>query len=362
VVACEPVSPKRSATAVRVETWIVERDASTARRVTTPAAPALATRPAGSSAEPELLAPTRTQVVATVVGPLATIERTKTYDIPHGGGEAFVTFTAPAAPVRQDLAVRIAGHRMSILVRERAEAEELVRRDPHASHVVTDDAGTARLPVGVLGPGTSAELSVETVGIAPWHEGAYELTVPRAPEGSVALSAEVYGPGPIVVVSSPSHTIDVVPDSLDHLRVTLREPDALRATDFVLRYRGDTADRPGALVGRPDGTGELLGVVLHPIERDHEPVRVTDVAIDWNGTAVTEIRPEPIDQVPAGQPLIVLARASAHAAGPVTIRARVGRELRTFVVARDDRIPPAGLVALPVLWTRAGPVTVAARR
>jgi hypothetical protein len=362
-VGCEPVSPLRGGDAhtARVETWIVARDPAVARTVATPAAPALATRVVGSGTVPVVLPAARVQVTATVVGPLATIERTKSYASAPVASDAFVTFTAPAAPARQDLVVRAGGHRMSILVRDRQEAESLARDDAHAKLVDADDAGTAQLPLGTLPAGAGAEVTVETVGIVPWHEGAYELTVPRAPDGDVALAADLYGPGPIVVVSSPSHAIDVSPDSLDHLRVTLRDPATLHDDDFVLRYRSDTTDRPGILVAQRDGAGEILGVVLHPVERDHECVRATDVTIDWNGTPVTEIRPA-IDQLPAGQPLVVLARSSAHAAGPITVRARVGRDLRSFVVMRDDRVPAASLAALPVLWSRAAPPTVTARR
>jgi hypothetical protein len=361
VAGCEPVSPRREpgARTERPETWILARDG--AHGVTAPAAPALATRPAGSAVVPGVLPAARTRVTATVVGPLATIERTKTYAADAVATDAFVAFTAPGAPSRQDLVVKVGGHRMAILVRDRTEAEALARADGRAKLVAADQGGTAYLSVGHLGADTTAELTVETVGIVPWHDGAYELTVPRAPDGDVALDAEIYGPGPIVVVSSPSHTIDVAPDSLDHLHVTLRDPGTLRDDDFVLRYRSDTTDRPGMLVAQPDGSGELLAVVLHPVEHDHEPVRATEVAIDWNGTPVTEIRPA-VDQIPAGQPLVVLARASGHATGPITVRARVGRDLRTFVVTRDDRVPSAGLLALPVLWSRAAPMTVTAHR
>jgi hypothetical protein len=195
----------------------------------------------------------------------------------------------------------------------------------------------------------------------PWRDGAYELVVPRVPDGDVALAAEVFGPGPIVVVSSPSHTIAAKPVSLEHLRIGLRDPQTLHDADFVLRYRVDPDDRPGALVVGRDGTGDVVGIVMHPVEDGHEAVAVSDVSIDWNGAAVTEVRPDPVGKLPAGTPLVVLARARGDVHGPITVRARCGREVRAITIARDDAIPALDLRALPLLWARAGRATVAHR-
>src|SRR5262249_48623561 len=152
----------------------------------------------------------------------------------------------PAAmPPRQDYVVHVGGRPITILVRERSEAQDLARTQPDAHLVHTDAAGVVTVPVGAASSRTG-DLRVETTGIVPWRGGAYELVVPRAPDGDVTLAAEVFGPGPIVVVSSPSHSIDAKPVSLEHLRVGLRDPQTLHDADFVLRYRVDPADRPGA--------------------------------------------------------------------------------------------------------------------
>ena len=92
------------------------------------------------------------------------------------------------------------------------------------------------------------------------------------------------------------------------------------------------------------------------------PVAVSDVSIDWNGAPVTEIRPATIGPLAAGSPLVVLARAQGDVGGPILLRARIGREVRTVALARADTIPGDGLRALPLLWARAGRPTVAAYR
>jgi len=357
--ACDPHVFHRPGTE-RGLTWIVARDAP-ASRGPAATAPALVARDAGAAGAPAVLPLARTRVAATLVGPIATIEREKVYAGSPRPLDVSVSFTPPALPARQDYAVRAGGRALTILVRERLEAQELARTLPDASLVGVDAEGRVVVPVGVLTAPT-IDLDVETTGLVPWHDGAYELTIPRAPGGEVALAVDVWGPGPIVVVQSPSHAIDAKPESLEHLRVALRDPGTLRDDDFVLRYRVDPADHPGALVGEPDGSGDLVAIVVHPFETSHEAVAASDVTIDWNGTQVTETRPAAIGSVAAGTPLVVLARAQGHVQGPVVVHARVGRETRSVSLARDDAIPQAGLVALPRLWARAARAAVTALR
>jgi hypothetical protein len=214
--------------------------------------------------------------------------------------------------------------------------------------------------LGTLSGAASRELVVETTGIVPWREGAYELTIARAPDGEIVLAAEVYGPGPIVVLNSPSHAIDCTPVSLEHVRVRLREPGALRYDDFVLRYRLDPGDKPGTLVTEPDGGGTVIAVVVHPFEVNHEPIAATEVNVDWNGAQVSDVRPSNVGSLAAGTPLVVLARAQGPV-GPVLVRAKVGREARTLRLERADGVPRAGLRGLPLLWARA-PKATATRR
>jgi hypothetical protein len=354
-------SHRGGSTASRPATWIVVRDASASRKAVTPAAPALAVRPAGLAGAPEVLPLAQTRITAIAVGPIATIDRTKIYTAPQAGTETFVSFTPPDTPGTQDWSVRVGSRALTILVRDRDEAQALAREQSGVSIVSTDADGRAVIPVGAATTPT-LELGVETIGVVPWRNGADELDVPRVPSGQVAFAADVYGPGPIVVVSSPSHAIDAVPESLAHLRVALRDPATLRNDDFVLRYRVDPTGHPGALVVASDGAGEVVGLVVHPFENAHVPVAVSDVTIDWNGAAVTDVRPADLGRVAAGTPLVVLARAQGTVAGPITVRAHVGKELRTITLPRDEAVPRAGLRALPLLWARAGHVTVTARR
>jgi hypothetical protein len=338
------------------DTWIVARDPAVARAVTAPTAPALVAR-LDPSAAATVLTAEKTRVAVSAVGPIASIDRTKSYVLPATAQDVAVSFTPDATPTRQDYVVHVGGRPITILVRERLEAKELARTQPNAHVVPTDAAGVVTVPVGATSSRT-VELRVETMGLVPWREGAYELVVPRAPDGDVALAAELFGPGPIVVVSSPSHSIDAKAVSLEHLRVGLRDPRTLHDADFVLRYRVDPTDLPGAFVVG----GDLVGVVVHPVEDGHEPIGVSDVSIDWNGATVTEVRPDPIGKLAAGTPLVVLAHAQGDVRGPITVRARCGRDVRTITLARDDAIPALELRALALLWARAGRAIVAAHR
>lgn len=358
--SCEPANLLHRGPSERALTWIVARDAATGR-APAPTAPALVGREAGAADAAVVLPVVRTRIAATLVGPIATVERAKAYVGSTKALDVSVSFTPPALPVRQDYAVRAGGRALTILVRERLEAQELARTLPDASLIGADGDGRIVVPVGIVtAPGI--DLDVETTGLVPWHDGAYELTIPRAPQGDVALAADVYGPGPIVVVNSPSHAIDAKTESLEHVRVALREPATLRDDDFVLRYRVDPTDHPGAVVVEPDGAGDLVAIVMHPFESGHEPIAASDVTIDWNGTQVTETRPAVVGPVAAGTPLVVLAHAQGHVQAPVLVRARIGRETRSVSLARDDAIPRASLRALSRLWARAARAAVTALR
>jgi hypothetical protein len=297
-----------------------------------------------------------TRVAIAVIGPIATVERTKAYVVPDGAQELSVAFT-PAAALRQDFVMQVGPRALTVVVREPAEAKALARTMPHATLVTTDAAGLVTIPLGTLSTREIA-LRVQTTALVPWREGAYELTVPRVPEGAVALTADVHGPGPLVVMSSPSHAIDVTPISLEHLRVALRDPATLHDDDLLLRYRVDPADRPGAFLVEPDAGGHVIGLVVHPFETAHEPVAAADVTIDWNGTPVTDVRPATIGTLAPGTPLVVLARTPGDVRDAITVRVRVGRETRTVTLTRCA----AARAGLASLWARAVRPTVTAQR
>ena len=341
--------------AVPGESWIVARDPAVARSVGAAGAAALVVRGAGAPAQPSLA---KTRVALTLVGPIANVDRTSAWVLPNQAQDLVVAFTPPPTPARQDFLIQVGTRSMTVAVREPAEAKELARTTPQATLVTTDAAGLVAIPLGTLTT-REVDLRVQTTGFVRWREGAYELGIPRAPGGRVAFTADVHGPGPLVVMSSPSHAIDVEAVTLEHLRVALRDPGTLCDDDLLLRYRVDPADRPGAVVVEPDGVGQVVGLVLHPFETSHEPVAASDVSIDWNGTSVTEVRPASFGTIAAGTPLVVLARAAGDVRDAITVRVRIGRETRTVTLRRDDAVPRAGIASL---WARAGRPTVTAKR
>ena len=332
---------------------MVSRDARAARNAVTPAAPAIFVRHAGSTQAPVALDLVRSDVTVTVVGPLVSVTRSNRYAAPPSGDETFVAFTPPPSPAQQDFAIRAGSRVARVLVREPDEAHdayESARRDGQTAMLLSTDAsGRVVVPLA----GDAGDLVVETVGIAGWHDGAYELTVPRVPEGDATLTVDLHGGGPVVVVNSPSHSIDARPIALDHLRVTLQEPSALRTDDFVLRYRVDPSESPGALLVEPDGGGTLVGLLVHPQEDNHEPVALANVTIDWGTAQVSEVRPPAIGTIAPGRPLVVLARVRGGWSGPVTVTGRASGRPRTLTVDVEASPPAQGLQALPVLWARA---------
>ena len=82
-----------------------------------------------------------------LVGPIAVIERTKTYDAPGGAHELLVSFTPPATPARQDFLMRVGDRTLTVLVREPAEAKELARKQSGATLVATEPIVAGRTSV-----------------------------------------------------------------------------------------------------------------------------------------------------------------------------------------------------------------------
>jgi hypothetical protein len=130
------------------DTWIVTRDPAVARAVTAPTAPALVARLDAASPAATMLPADKTRIAVTSVGPIASIDRTKSYTIPTGTLDLAVSFTPAATPPRQDYVVHVGGRAFTILVRERLEAQDLARTQPNAHLVPTDGAGVVTVPVG----------------------------------------------------------------------------------------------------------------------------------------------------------------------------------------------------------------------
>lgn len=346
--ACEPPRARDGNPPV-AEVWVVARESARRPTPRAPADPALAARPPGSSEAPTAIAPTATRIGVTVVGPVSSTERRSVYTTPREASDGFVLLTLAPAPVSQDVVVTVDGRRILLRVRDRETAARLA--DARTLRAGAD--GRVMLPIGRLPAAGSVEVGMQTVGIVGWNDGAYELTVPGAVAGAVALTVDIHGDGPLVVVSSPSHAIDTEATSLRHVRVRPREADAVRADDFVLRYRIDSAGHPGTLLTEPDGDGTLVVLVLHPCEHQHEPVGLANVRVDWGTMQVTDVRPALPTSVAPGMPLVLFAHARGAAVGPVTVTARAGREPRTVTVARDEEAPATSLRALAALWALA---------
>lgn len=116
-----------------------------------------------------------------------------------------------------------------------------------------------------------------------------------------------------------------------------------------------------------DGIGELGGgVALYALPRDGDAVEgsarrfvatidapvLVDVSIDWNGLPVSDVHPERLPDLFAGEALHVLGRYRAAAAGTAYLTGRVGS--RAVRVPVSVHLPPRaeGHAALATLWAR----------
>jgi Ca-activated chloride channel family protein len=102
-----------------------------------------------------------------------------------------------------------------------------------------------------------------------------------------------------------------------------------------------------AYVGRQD---EIDEVVERFYSRIATPV-LTDIEVDWQGLAISEVVPARIPDLFAGQPLTLFGRYAGEPAGDIVIRGRArGRELEVpvrFEMARSEE-----LVGVSSVWAR----------
>jgi Ca-activated chloride channel family protein len=164
------------------------------------------------------------------------------------------------------------------------------------------------------------------------------------------------------------------PHDADHLRVILLLTDGeigeeIEAFRYLDARVGDArifavgvGSRPNravldglARIGR--GSVAYLGpedevddVVDRVYSRVATPV-LTDIEIDWQGLAISEVAPARIPDLFAGQPLTLFGRYAGRPADDIVVRGRTrGRELELpvrFELARSD-----GLVGLSSVWAR----------
>jgi Ca-activated chloride channel family protein len=102
-----------------------------------------------------------------------------------------------------------------------------------------------------------------------------------------------------------------------------------------------------AYFGPEDEVGEVVDRVY---SRVATPV-LTDIEIDWQGLAISDVAPARIPDLFAGQPLTLFGRYAGKPAGDIVIRGRTrGRELELpvrFEIARSDE-----LVGVSSVWAR----------
>ena len=99
-----------------------------------------------------------------------------------------------------------------------------------------------------------------------------------------------------------------------------------------------------AYLGLDDSAAEVMEFYFERISRP----ALTDVEIDWNGLAATDVYPARLPDLFAGRPIIVTGKFRG-AVGDVAVRGRLGSEAVSYAAgaARDSQQP-----ALRSLWAR----------
>jgi Ca-activated chloride channel family protein len=99
-----------------------------------------------------------------------------------------------------------------------------------------------------------------------------------------------------------------------------------------------------AYLGLNDSAAQVMEYYFARISRP----AMTDVAIDWNGLAATDVYPARLPDLFAGRPIVVTGKFNG-AARDVSVRGRLGRETVSFDVERGRDL---GQPALRSLWAR----------
>ena len=121
----------------------------------------------------------------------------------------------------------------------------------------------------------------------------------------------------------------------------------------VNRHLLDGLARLGRGAGSYLSPGEDASAVVERFYARIDRPALTDLALDWGGLQVSDVEPQVLPDLFAGQPLVVFGRYRGEPRGDVALRGwRAGREERVKVSV-DFARPSASSAALSATWARA---------
>ena len=97
--------------------------------------------------------------------------------------------------------------------------------------------------------------------------------------------------------------------------------------------------------------GEAQAAADRFYERVHSPV-LTNIAIDWNGLAVTDVYPKNVRDLFSAKPIIITGRYSGNPAGKITIKGYQGTGDYSRTIPVDFSSAGASNAALEKIWAR----------
>ncbi len=299
----------------------------------------------------------RTDVKAQIALYVSAVTVTQQYHNPCAGTiEAVYSFPLPQDAAVREFVMTIGERRIRGIIREREEALKIYRaalRQGRTATLLTQDRPrvfTQR--VANIEPGRRIDVAITYFHALRYAGGAYEFVFPLArPEGEVALDLRIDAGSPIESVSSPSHAILVERPAPGRARVTLDPQGRLPDRDFVLRY--GTAGR-GGLAAHRDETGGYFTLLLEPpADLPAASPALTDLRIDWGRMEVSDLHPDPLPDLFAGRPMIVLGRFRGRGTATIRVQGKAaGRPHETEIQVNLDE-PALRHPALACLWARA---------
>jgi hypothetical protein len=350
--ACAAKAPvlSRSSTPAADEIWIVARTDGTPGRTTPLQAPRML---AGTTAEATPLPLERTEVEGALVGPCAAIRMRQTYAGPDAATDGAFVLPLPHGATLYDLVLTIGSRHIRAIVRPREEAEALYATALRSGRVASLLREQNGVVVGManLAARTPIDVELSYAEWIPWRAGAWELVVPSIPAGSVGVTIDLDGVGPIATVESPTHMIDRADAGDGRVRVGLRDPASLHDDDLVLRYSiaADPVPSGGVIVASGTrGTAAML--VLRPVARHGRAMAFDVDTIDWGtlavegGARVTHVSAAG----PEGFPFVFSTRVISGSPGAARgMVVYTGRRSRLMLPIRAA--PSLAADALPVL-------------
>lgn len=299
----------------------------------------------------------RSEFDVTVIGTVAELEITQVFVSPFDEPiEAVYQF-----PLRERAAVdayqlTVGTRVLHGELRTRERAQEIYDQAQHDFQTLAffenAPANTFMQRVVGIKPGDRVEVSIHMIQPLEQHDGELSLvlptTVPAAsdscPELEVLVSIEP-GLRPRAV-RSKFHAIDIERED-DVALVELDREPMIANRDFVLSWTlGQAQVQAAAIFGPAEQGNGYFTLIVQPAER-----ALTELEIDWQGLAVTDVYPRELPNLSAQQTLTVLGRYQGTPPNNIVVRGQAHGQAIEIPV-HIELAEPGELTGVSSIWAR----------